>query len=214
MQQIAKPTPDRGNSQTQTVLITALFLFALAGGIMGFAVGAFAHSRQDQQQTNTTPKIQATQPIIAKTQPSPTATITQTTEPLGGPIFAQLKKPTTTTEGIYTLQAVLESTGQPLNVDGITCRLDLIKKEDGQTAPQFKADQLKAPNDIGAPLQEEVAGFQFDGATPQVQPCKNGKGYWQVTVLPSLPKGTYFVVGITNWNGDHYNWSWGSITRK
>jgi len=209
MQHIAKPTPDRGNTQTQSVLITALFLFALAGGIMGFAVGAFAHSRQGQQQTDT--NIKPTQP--AKTQPSPTVTASQTPEPLDFPAFSEITAPTTTTSGIYTLQAKLKATGMPLYADGITCRIDLIKKEGGQRKPKFDESQLLVPNAIDAPLKEEVAGFQFDG-TPQVQPCKQGKGYWKVTVSPGLPEGTYFIVAITNWKGILYNWSFGSITRK
>src|SRR5690242_20658741 len=159
MQHIAKPTPDRGNTQIRSVLIAALFLFALAGGIMGFAVGAFTHPRQGQQQTDT--NIKPTQPAIANTQPSPTATATQIIEPLGAPGFSQITKPTTTTKGIYTLQAMSVSKA-PLYTDGITCRLDLIKKEDRQESPQFDSNQLNAPNSISAPLKEEVAGFQFD----------------------------------------------------
>jgi hypothetical protein len=201
MQHIAKPTPDRGNTQTQSVLITALFLFALAGGIMGFAVGAFTHSRQGQQPIDT--NIKPTQPAIAKTQPSPTATPTPVQ--LDFPNFSLLSGTPGVTETTYTVQAISAGTKTPLTVSGITCHLALVKGN-GANTPSLNKEQFKVPNAQNNNFQEEIPNsLQFNG-TPEIQPCQNGQGTWKVTILTAnLKRDRYYsLVGFTMF-GPFYN---------
>jgi hypothetical protein len=205
MQHIAKPTPDRGNTQTQSVLITALFLFALAGGIMGFAVGAFTHSRQGQQPTDT--NIKPTQPAIAKTQPSPTATPIPV--PLGPPLFRLQSGTPGITQTVYTVQATKENTDIPLTTSGITCHLALVKGN-GANKPNINSAQFQVSNVQNNYIQEEIPNsLQFDTGTPEIQPCQNGQGNWKVTINTSgLKKERYYsLVGLTI-DSLHYNFSY------
>lgn len=209
MQQIANPSPNRGNSQ---IIVVAFLLFALSGGILGFAVGALTHSRQNQQAQN--PNLNTAKPkqtVVAKATQAPTATPTVTIEPLGSPV---MNISGDGNAAIYTLQAINKTTGALIKNDSITCQLDLIKAADGASAPKFDVNQLNAPNPTNTLLNENVAGGLNFFNTPQVQPCKQGIGYWKVALSPTLEKGTYYIVGITNWAGIHYNWSYYRITVK
>src|SRR5262249_31908455 len=52
------------------------------------------------------------------------------------------------------------------------------------------------------------SGLNFDATTPQVQPCNQGQGNWKFTISSTVSPGDYFIVGLTDWQGMHYNWSW------
>lgn len=214
MQQMAQPLQNKGNS-AQSVITIAFLLFALAGGIMGFAVGTFNHNAQSKQQTNNNntggPKAAKTSTPVAK--PSPTATAVATPQPLDTPLASQ-SPPTNSVYGVYTytLTARSQATRLPVTADGITCHLALIKG-----TPHINETPLgksQAPMQIDTPQANEIPtgqGLIYQN-TPQTQPCKNGVGTWTFTVNPALAPGTYYTVGITDWAGIYYNWSWGSIT--
>ena len=218
MQQMAQPLQNKGNS-AQSVITIAFLLFALAGGIMGFAVGTFNHNAQSKQsQTNNNntggPKAAKTSTPVAK--PSPTATLVAGPQPLNPPLPSQ-SIPTNNIYGVYTytLTAISQATNKPVTADGITCHLALIKGN-AQKEPhinQVLLGQGGAPMAIDTPQTDEVpGGLLVNSSTPQTQPCKNGVGTWTFSVSPSLSPGTYYTVGITDWAGKDFNWSWGSIT--
>jgi hypothetical protein len=213
MQNMAQPAPHKGNS-AQSVVVTAFLLFALAGGIMGFAVGTFTHHTQPSQpQTNTNTGPKAAKTSTPAATPSPSTTPVAVPQPLDFPLASQ--HPPTTANGIYTytLTTISKATKQPVTADGITCHLALIKgnAQQGPHINQTPLSAKNAPMAIDIPQPDEVAGLIYDPSTPQTQPCKNGVGTWTFTVKPDLAPGTYYTVGITDWAGIYYNWSYGYI---
>jgi hypothetical protein len=214
-----------GNTQIQSVIITAVALFALAGAILGFSVGALTHSHsasnsQANNNNNNATANKPTKPGIATTptiSPTPTALPLQLGCPLPS-IGIPLAGPFT---NIFTLQ-VMDKTGnkknkcylekeKPITSNGVTCRIWLTKANSNGT-PQIEADDQAKFQDIAhltKPLPHEIEnGLQFDSTTPQTQPCVNGLGKWNITLSPSLSKNHhYYIVGLTS-NGMSYNWSW------
>lgn len=213
MQNMAQPAPSKGNS-AQSVVVTAFLLFALAGGIMGFAVGTFTHHTQSQppSQTSTSANPNSNKTATPVAQLSPTTTPVVSPQPLDYPNALQ-GLPNTNGVYTYTLTAISKATKQPVTADGITCHLALIKGK-----PQINGTPLLLGKD-GAPMQIDTLqtneiptnqGLIYQN-TPQTQPCKNGVGTWTFTVNPSLAPGTYYTVGITDWAGIYYNWSYAYI---
>ncbi len=223
MQYPAKPNKNHNsNTQVQSVIITAITLFALAGAILGFSVGALTHtphSTPNSQANNNAAANKATKPAIATPtiSPTPTALPQQLGCPnptLGSPLTGSFTY-------VFTLQ-VMDPTGtknkqchleleKPITSNGVTCRIWLTKANSNGT-PQIGEDDQAEFQDIAhltKPLPHEVVnGLQFDSATPQTQPCVNGLGKWNITLSPNLSKSHhYYIVGLTS-NGVSYNWSW------
>ncbi len=214
MQHIAKPNKNHsGNAQVQSIIITAITLFALAGAILGFSVGALTHRSTSNTQTsknnkvaNTNNKTKSTQAVATNT-PIPTTTATVAALPLGYPSLGYTIPIAGTYKYTYTLQAMNKS-NQPITTNGVTCRIWLTKANGGQ--PDVEANDIALFKNIAAlqqALPNESAGLTFDSATPQTQPCVNGLGKWNVNLSPTIPKGTYYIVGLTE-NGTYINWSW------
>jgi hypothetical protein len=213
-----------GNSQIQSVIITAITLFALAGAILGFSVGALTHSHsapthQANNNNNNATANKPTKPAIATPTISPTPTALP--QQLGCPSPTLGNPLASTFTYVFTLQ-VMDKTGnkgskcylekeKPLTSNGVTCRIWLTKANSNGT-PQIEADDQAKFQDIAhqtKPLPHEVEnGLLFDNATPQTQPCVNGLGTWNITLSPNLSKNHhYYIVGLTS-NGMSYNWSW------
>src|SRR6516164_4446492 len=87
MQTVSSHYPNKLNQQSRKVAVTAILLFALAGLLSGFAVGAFVHPKSpagtgtgtDSTGSKSTPATHATQTV-------PT-TVTQTPKELGFPVI-------------------------------------------------------------------------------------------------------------------------------
>lgn len=207
--------PNGGNSQVQSIVITAITLFALAGAILGFSVGALTHhSTASPQTTNNATTNAKTNKNPRQTQvaTSPTAIPSPSTpaQPLGGPGVTAGMLITGAYKYVYTLQAKDKSLA-PITTNGITCRIWLAKAIGSN--PEIDADDSAEFKNIAnetKPFPHEVTGLQFDPATPQTQPCINGKGTWNFNISASVPPGKYYMVGLTS-NGVYINWSWSGL---
>lgn len=197
------------NSTSRVVIIVAIILFAFAGLISGFSVGAFVHpSKSATANTNNSGN---THPIVGQT-PVVTKT-THTLRPflLGEPKITQTTYTEVadgTTQYTFAGEAV-NKVGTPVFKDAITCKIWLTKN--GNTADVINADdfaRLKSISTIQQPFPKEtVGGLVFSTSTPQTQPCSaTGPTTWTYQVSQSLDPGIYFIVLLTDWDGVHYNW--------
>ena len=204
------------NSQSRTVAVTAILLFALSGLISGFAVGAFVRpgfALPSSHTTGTTSSLQKNQ--------TQTPTSTEQPIPLGFPVIDQasnVELADGTTAYTFSAQAVDQSIdkghGKPVHASGITCRLWLLPI--AQSPHDVPLDRLKSPESLqNTPLPGEVPGLIFDQTTSQTQLCNaDGQGTWKYHLDPSVNPGQYYLVVLTDWQGMHYNWSWVMVTIK
>lgn len=212
-----------GTTQAQTIIITAISLFALSGFMVGFAFGAFAHPKAEKRQ----PITQNHDIPIAAQQNLPTPSPTLQPQSLGCPdVEASAARMVADGQTSYqsTVQAKDQTGNQgnacsdialekPIVADGITCRLWLTKAQDPSKDLLKASSQLQHPDQLSNPLPDEIQpGLLFDPSTPQVQPCKQGQGSWKFTISSTLDSGNYFIMGLTDWQGKHYNWSWYLVT--
>lgn len=204
------------SSQSRTVAVTAILLFALSGLISGFAVGAFVRPNFGLPSSRNTGTI----PIMQKNQTQTSASTMHPT-PLGYPVIDQannIELADGTTFYIFSAHAVDRSIdkghGKPVHASGITCRLWLMPMtQDPRSIPQ---DRLKSPDTLqSTPLPGEVPGLIFDQTTAQTQACNaDGQGTWKYHLDPSISPGPYYLVVLTDWQGIHYNWSWVMVNIK
>ncbi len=215
-------------SRMRTVAITALVLFALAGIMSGFALGAVAHRKP----TATQPSPQATQPVIAKhtvTQ-SPTAT-KQPAVVLGLPQFTSYPTYNEQADGqtsyTITIQVVdKHNPPQPIQKSGIYCKIWLVSHFSGKLnlpdlAHRNDPAQLQQPipGVIGNHHYNEIQGaLSFSSSTPQLQQSNSqGQAKWNYTISPSAldHSGKYYIVALSYSIGTdgsvHFNWSWAEI---
>src|SRR5450755_687825 len=113
-------TTNNVGAQSRTIAIIAILLFALAGLISGFAVGAFVRPNQPHQATN--PNQPINPPVQGKIgTPIPTPTTTRP-QLLGEPIIKQVEYSEDadgTTSYTFSAQAV-DKQQQPILKAGIT----------------------------------------------------------------------------------------------
>jgi len=225
MQQSVKSPKPGGNAQVQTVMITAITLFALSGAILGFAVGAFTHQHSSQPTTNISGNNKKQTPVVvAKTPKATTTTVANTALPIGCPAI-NAGVDVTGTAYTVTLQT-MDKTGvvngkckieleKPVTANGITCRIWLENAKDGNPNPMIDAAdeaRFKDLANLTSPFPHEISnGLVFDSTTSQTQTCAKGLGTWKVSLSPDLPKGNYVILGLTNWNGTYYNYSWSYV---
>lgn len=200
-------------TQSRTIAIIAIFLFAFAGLISGLAVGAFVHPNQTPQTANSNNVINPPSQGKSKTA---TPTITRLRpELLGEPAIDQ-RTYTEIANGStnYTVSAhALDKHGQPLHREGITCKLWLT--QDAHVNNNMPTSRLRAINTLAQPFPGETANAMiFAASTPQTQPCAAGQGNWSYQLSSSLSNGTYYLVVLTDWSGVHYNWKWAQIIVK
>jgi hypothetical protein len=219
--------PQNGVPQIQPFIIIAITLFAFSGLVTGFTFGTFI--RPSKSTANNSNPI----PITTNhTTPTPTSTPQPTTQvpiKLGCP--ALTVQPTSTTPTIVynvALQAKDKSgystngcnldAEQSITADGITCRIWLV--QDDPKNPHAISDQLSKDStqlqhtDLFSQLfpGEIPNALILDPSTPtETQACAKGKGEWKFTLSSSLNSGNYNLVGLTDWNGLYYNWSWKRI---
>jgi hypothetical protein len=218
-------TASSGTPQIQPIIIIAIILFAFSGLMVGFAVGAFARTANSSTDNQN--------PIVAKrTTPTPTPTPVPTAPVvirLGCP---DLPSPTISTNPDGTLVysvtiTAKDKTGADSNgachvplektitANGITCRIWLVPTQDVNVTDDLikDTDQLRHIETFNKPFPHEIQGaLVFDPATPNgTQPCVQGSARWKFSISPSVPKGSYFLVGLTDWQGQSWNWSWSTI---
>ncbi len=213
---ISKSQPARsGTPQIQSIIITAITLFAFSGLMVGFTVGALV--RPAKPSTNNT-----NQANLTHTTPTPTSRPAPTT-PVGihlGPPDFKLSGPTLNPDGTQTYNATIQAKDKadqqkPITVDGIICRIWLVPAQANVTDDlTHDTDQLQHTDTFNQPFPEEIQNaLIFDPATPsETQPCAQGSAKWKFTISPLVPKDDYFVVALTDWQGKSYNWRWLSIT--
>ncbi|MEO8955737.1 MAG: hypothetical protein ABI396_12955 [Ktedonobacteraceae bacterium] len=206
-------TTNNVGTQSRTIAIIAILLFALAGLISGFAVGAFVRPNQTHQASNPNQPINA--PVQGKTGASTSTPTPTRPELLGEPIINNVQYSENadgTTGYTFTAQAV-DKQQQPVHKAGITCKMWLTR--DGKVNNNMPANRLKAINTLAQPFPKEVANaLNFNSTTPQVQQCAAGQGSWNYTLSSSLGSGAYYLVVLTDWSGVHYNWKWAQIIVK
>jgi hypothetical protein len=234
MQPLPGRTSNSLSKQTRRIATYAILLFAAAGLISGFAVGAFVHSKGGATGPTTSA---GSSPIAHQTK-----TATPTAQPSPGPV----RIPDPTIDGFgpdevsngttYTLTAhlnnVLGPDGQPVHANGLTCKLWLIQGVPDNQKVSIAPEILKSVATInqpftsqandkngkpvpGASFPEIQQGLVFDGATSQTQSCRtDGEGTWRYQVSPSVTPGKYTLVVLYDWSGIHFNWSWVDIKIK
>ncbi len=198
--------------QSRGVVLTAIVLFALAGLLSGFSVGAFV--RPGQRSQNNIPSQTATVPTTHKTAIPTTTPGTEVPQFLGEPKIGNYQYteiPDGSTPYSFTAQAVSKS-GEAITSSSITCKIWLT--QDGKVSSHITTDRLRSVNTLSEPFPKEVSGMNFTAATPQTQMCNNGQGQWNYTLSPTLHAGTYYIVALMDWGGVHYNWSWIAIKVK
>ncbi|GCF07078.1 hypothetical protein [Dictyobacter arantiisoli] len=226
MQQTARPQQNNsGNSQVQSIIITAITLFALSGAILGFAVGAFTHQHPSTNQTANNGKSPHSQPAVTTQKtatPSPTTTTTAVlTAELGCPA---VDLATGLTPNTYSVRvtAKYKNKNDPncndinkektMTAAGNTCRIFLAKAKDN-SPENIQADQtrFKDPTTFDQTFPTEISGLVIANNQSLTQPCTNGVATWDnLSLSPSLAKGHYYIVGVTA-NPAHYNFSWSGL---
>lgn len=202
------------NSQSRAIAIIALMLFALAGLLSGFAVGAFIRPAQQQLANNTSTTI--TPPPQKQVRTPTTNTHPSRSLPMNPPTIQQFQYSEVangSTTYSFTAQAI-DKQNQVIHSQGITCKLWLTA--DSNVNADIPTSRLRAVDTLSSPFPEEVEGaLNFTAGTPQTQPCNsNGQGQWSYTVSPSVKHGTYYLVVLLDWQGTHFNWSWIAISIK
>ena len=214
MQTVANRSSNNVSSQTRTIAFFAVLLFAIAGLISGFSVGAFVHPKTSSPSTAHTGSSMKP-PVVQKTQTPVSARTSSVVWPAEPEITDYSTNETQNNN--YTLSALItdRSTNKPVHSSDVTCKLWLT--HNGNINPILKKDDysiLKAINTIGQPFPGEApSGLTFSNTTSQVQPCAtNGsKTTWSYTLSPSLHPGTYYLAVLADWKGIHYNWRWVAI---
>jgi hypothetical protein len=213
---MSKSGPTRsGTPQAQPIIIIAITLFAFSGIMVGFTVGAFARFARppatDQNQTN----------ITNHTTPTPTPTPSPT-----NPVVIHLGPPELTAPNPTNRNGTLvysesirakdkAGSTKPVTADGITCRIWLVPGEANVTDDlNHNLDQLRHPETFNQPFPREVPNaLVFEPSTlSETQPCVQGSAQWKFTISPSVSKGDYSLVGLTDWQGKSYNWTWWKLT--
>lgn len=198
------------SSQSRTVAVLAILLFAFAGLISGFAIGAFVRPNQSQQANNVTA---ITNPPTQKKTQGTTPTTHAHPELIGEPVIDQVQysqEANGTTTYNFTAHAIYKN-GQAVHKDGITCKIWLT--HDGNVNHSMPTSRLHAISTLDQPFPDETTNaLTFDSATSQTQPCAAGVGNWNYKLSASLNSGTYYLVILMDWGGTHYNWKWVQVT--
>ena len=219
---------NQASSQSYSVAIVAVILFALSGLISGFAIGAFIHPPKS---TVTDPNTAGKTPPIAEQSPVSTrVTHTVKTVPLGWPVIEYFNNTeiadgsTSYTFSAYPVdQSVDSGHGNQVYAPGITCKVWLIQRIPGASHLSLPIPTLQDIATIQNPLAgtakeqqyAEISGLLFDASTPQTHMC-NARGLtsWKYQIAPTVASGKYNLVVLTDWDGKRFNWSWTDIVIK
>lgn len=231
MQQIvSKPqpnsnTPRNARARSQSILLVGLIVFAAAGLLMGFTVGALNQPKQHTQTNN------GGGPIGIKPTPTPTqaATPTQLTSiPQGLPAVGNyLLTENADGQTVYTFtMQVSDKAGKSIKLAGFTCKIWLIPQLPDHNVYYIPYERISNVASLQKPITgqfrdsttqqvmndnvQEVTGLTFDPATTQTQSCNMGQGTWKYTIPTSFPPGAYMMV-LLSWGYQHDNWSWRQV---
>lgn len=230
MQQTIKPQtqPNRA-SQVQSMIITAITLFALSGLMVGFTVGAFTHPRSVPQ-THRNTKVPV---LMVNKSPVPTKApaVDIATVRIGCPIkgdYQQVQVPDGTTDYTFSVQIVDQSIdhtppcgkGNPLAVPDLSCKMWLVKEEHdasqlGERINKLPNDQKQAIWNLQMPFPKEITNaLQMDSGSSSTMTCnpKGGQTTWHYKLSPDLEPGNYFIAVLANWHGAYSNWIWTPVT--
>lgn len=216
------------SSQSRSIAIVAVILFALSGLISGFSIGAFIHppksSLTNPNTSGTTPPIVAQSPVATK------GPRTVKTVPLGWPVIAyfnsmEIADGTTS----YTLsanpvdQSIDAGHGKEVYASGITCKVWLIQHIPGTAHLSLPIPTLQNISAIQNPITgtaknqqyAEIPGLLFAANTPQTHACNpRGVTNWNYQIATTVTPGKYNLVVLTDWDGKRFNWSWADIIIK
>ena len=216
------------NSQSRTITLFAISLFALAGLISGLSVGAFVRPNL------ALPALNSNSPATSKITTEPqTATPTPHAQhfvKLGWPVIPQYSTfeaadgDTNYTLVAYAVDQSIDSAhGNPVHASGITFKLWLVQSIPTGTTYMLAINDLKNVGTIQNPLTGsvqgqpygEISGLNFDAATQQTHASNaKGKVTWKYQVSPSVAPGDYDLVVLADWDGKYFNWSWVNIKIK
>jgi hypothetical protein len=217
-------SPGSGRPQSPSIIFIALTLFALAGLLIGFAVGIFTHQHTATANNNKSP----ISTLPAHPKASATTQAVQAV-PLGCPKVIALSAETQLADGTtpysITEQAMRQIHGPcdpkntPLQAANITFKLWLIQRIPGGSLLAISGTPQQILTGIANTIAgkvgnqnfPEIPGLTFDATTPQVQQSNaQGQVTWKYTIAPSVPDGKYDLVVLSGW-GQYYNWSWVDI---
>jgi hypothetical protein len=216
------------SSQSYSIAIVAIILFALSGLVSGFAFGAFVHlPKATSADTDTSGK---THPIAEQSPVSTRSTPTVKAVPLGWPVIEYFNDmeiangSTSYTFSAYPVdQSVDTGHGKQVYASGITCKVWLIQRIPGTSHLSLPIPTLQNISAIQNPLTgtakgqqyTEIPGLLFDASTPQAQACNtSGITNWKYQIAPTVTPGKYNLVVLTDWDGKRFNWSWADIVIK
>jgi len=211
---VAPGATQGGSSRSRAIAVTAMILFALSGLISGMTVAAFYPPKFARSSSSNQGNNPAAQKTVTSTPPTTTHPV-----PLGYPVIDTISS-FEVADGttVYTLTAHAvdqvpdRDHGQPVHAPGITCRLWLV---DNKQNPVVPLDRLRSINTLQSPpFPGEIPGLIFDATTAQTQLCNNGVGTWMYQVATSVSPGAYYLVVLTDWEGQHFTWSWRLVTIK
>lgn len=195
MQHTVKPQKNSGAPQGQSLIITAITIFALAGAILGFSVGAITHPHTTQQPTadKGPDKKPTSAAVVPSPTPSPTVVTTIKAEPLSCP---GMPLDTDVTGTVYHLivsaiDKIHEKdpcgasvATKPTTNPNTTCRIWLTQKKDETEEKKDVSDDINAvstalrssnkPLNFSAVFTHEIPdGLVFTGSTGSTssQPC-------------------------------------------
>jgi hypothetical protein len=201
--------------RTQIVLIVALLLFSLAGLSSGFFIGAMGRPKPQRSSANTQTGIVAqSSPTGPKAKATQTAPVTVAIVPLGYPVttvpYNQIADGTTqyTVTAYPVDQSIDKGHGKQVHATNITCKLFLTKEKNITNALLgAKDNQLKNVDMLSQPLPKEESNVLLFNGTQQTKACAaQGNTVWNYQLAPSLPAGIYYLVVLTDWEGQRFNW--------
>lgn len=234
MQTLSSRRSNGLSPHSRRVAVFAVLLFALAGLISGFTVGAFVRPKIGG--IGSTNGNNINNPIVQQTKmATPVATVRPQTirvDGVDGYTFSEVPSGT-----IYTLTAhlkpVLGGNGQPVNATNLTCKLWLIPRVPGNQGVYVPSDiarnvaginqsfaiegaTLPDLNPIPDVTYQEIPGsLTFTGGTQQTEPCATqGEVTWRYQLSSSVNPGNYTLVVLYDWSGKHWSWFWVDIKIK
>jgi hypothetical protein len=218
--------------QSRRIATFAIVLFALSGLISGFAVGAFVRPKVggtgNNNGTGITRIVQQTRTATPTVQPRPVKITIQFP-----PSFSKVELLNGSTYTVTAhLENVIDTNGQPIHADNLTCKLWLIARVPDDQGVHISSDIASSVSAINQPvtlqgaslhnLQDLLPGvtypemtqsLTFDSATSQVQNCNTyGDVTWRYQVSTSVNPGKYTLVVLYDWSGKHWDWDWVDIT--
>jgi hypothetical protein len=225
-----------GPSRVQTIVITAITLFAISGLMVGFAVGAVMRPPQSNANANdglaqVSPTAQVTQ--TTKTTPTATQAPTQDID-LGCPAIPTAPSGTAAPDNVTDYEMSVQATdktnydpngnkscqyangkpaGNNVTIDGLTCKIWVSSSTSGSTY-QDHIRSLSTTAALSQPFPDELQNaLMFDGSTPQMQTCNKGTAQWKFKLSSAVLQAgnTYNIIAFTYYN-QRYNFNWAVIT--